>query len=88
MKLFFNNTIRVMSVILQNATQIGTHDGAFHCDEALGCWLLKRTRMFTHASITRTRNEEILKNMDAVLDVGAVYDPGFSIFAQRQRFIF
>jgi hypothetical protein len=23
--------------------RIGTHDGTFHADEALGCWLLRRT---------------------------------------------
>jgi uncharacterized UPF0160 family protein len=23
--------------------RIGTHDGSFHADEALGCWLLRRT---------------------------------------------
>jgi uncharacterized UPF0160 family protein len=24
--------------------RIGTHDGTFHADEALGCWLLRRTQ--------------------------------------------
>ena len=24
--------------------KIGTHDGTFHADEALGCWLLRRTQ--------------------------------------------
>ncbi len=23
--------------------RIGTHDGTFHCDEALGCYMLRRT---------------------------------------------
>jgi hypothetical protein len=35
--------------------QIGTHDGAFHCDEALACWMLHQTLDFRDASITRTR---------------------------------
>jgi uncharacterized UPF0160 family protein len=25
--------------------KIGTHDGTFHCDEALGCFLLQRTKV-------------------------------------------
>lgn len=61
---------------MARASTIGTHDGAFHCDEVLGCWMLKRTERFKEARITRTRNEEVLKTLDAVLDVGGVYDPG------------
>jgi len=55
--------------------KIGTHNGTFHCDEALGCWLLRNTESFKGASITRTRDEDILKTMEAVVDVGGIYDP-------------
>lgn len=33
--------------------KIGTHSGTFHCDEALGCYLLSLTEQFKDASITR-----------------------------------
>ena len=34
---------------------IGTHSGTFHCDEALGCYLLSRTAEFKDAAIVRSR---------------------------------
>lgn len=56
--------------------KIGTHNGSFHCDEALGCFLLKQTDRFRDADIVRTRDEEVLKQLDVVIDVGGKYDPG------------
>jgi uncharacterized UPF0160 family protein len=41
--------------------QIGTHSGSFHCDEALGCWMLQQTAAFGDASIVRSRDPEVLK---------------------------
>jgi uncharacterized UPF0160 family protein len=55
---------------------IGTHDGTFHCDEALGVFLLRLTDTWKDAQVVRTRDAEKLKTCDAVLDVGGVYDPG------------
>eukprot|EP00244_Chara_vulgaris_P011890 TRINITY_DN6041_c0_g2_i1.p1 TRINITY_DN6041_c0_g2~~TRINITY_DN6041_c0_g2_i1.p1 ORF type:complete len:335 (-),score=52.87 TRINITY_DN6041_c0_g2_i1:184-1188(-) len=55
--------------------RIGTHNGSFHCDEALGCFLMRLTDKFRDAEVVRTRNQQILDTLDAVLDVGAVYDP-------------
>lgn len=34
-------------------SKIGTHSGTFHCDEALGCHLLKLTEQFKDADIVR-----------------------------------
>lgn len=51
-------THRCASSSLQK--RIGTHDGTFHCDEALACFLLKRTKEFSGASITRTRDPALL----------------------------
>ncbi|CAL5344189.1 unnamed protein product [Camellia sinensis] len=48
--------------------RVGTHDGSFHCDEALGCFLILLTNKFSGARI-------VLGTLDAVLDVGGVYDP-------------
>ena len=79
--------------------RIGTHDGTFHCDEALGVYMLRRTAVrpiafpfaslhvslqpwtpatqaFKDAEVVRTRVPEVLNDLDVVLDVGAVYDPG------------
>lgn len=50
--------------------KIGTHSGTFHCDEALGCWLLRRTAQFHNAEIVRTRDPEVLRDLDIVIDVG------------------
>ena len=70
---------------LSRQPRIGTHDGAFHCDEALGCWMLKKTDLFRDAEITRTRKEEVLKDLDAVLDVGGVYDAEHYRFDHHQK---
>eukprot|EP01117_Protostelium_nocturnum_P006551 TRINITY_DN235_c3_g1_i1.p1 TRINITY_DN235_c3_g1~~TRINITY_DN235_c3_g1_i1.p1 ORF type:complete len:359 (-),score=108.33 TRINITY_DN235_c3_g1_i1:67-1143(-) len=54
--------------------KIGTHDGTFHCDEALACFLLRQTKEFKEAEITRTRDAKLLDTLDIVVDVGGVYD--------------
>jgi len=53
---------------------IGTHDGSFHCDEALGCYLLQNTRAFAGCKIVRTRDADALAKCGVVIDVGAEYD--------------
>eukprot|EP01114_Cavostelium_apophysatum_P010963 TRINITY_DN2511_c1_g2_i2.p1 TRINITY_DN2511_c1_g2~~TRINITY_DN2511_c1_g2_i2.p1 ORF type:complete len:333 (-),score=56.42 TRINITY_DN2511_c1_g2_i2:311-1309(-) len=55
--------------------RIGTHDGTFHADEALACFMLLRTNEFKDSEIVRTRKKEILDTLDVIVDVGAVYDP-------------
>ena len=65
--------------------RIGTHSGSFHCDEALGCWLLRRTQEFAGAEIVRSRDPEVLKDLDVVIDVGGVYDAGSNRFDHHQR---
>lgn len=54
--------------------RIGTHNGRFHADEALACALLRQTAAFRGAQVIRTRDPQILSQMDAVVDVGGVYD--------------
>ena len=56
--------------------RIGTHSGSFHCDEALGCFLLRQTDTYKDAEIVRTRDESVLSELDIVIDVGGNYDPG------------
>jgi len=64
---------------------IATHDGAFHCDEALGCYLLRRTREFAGASVDRSRDAERWAAADVVIDVGAVYDADKKLYDHHQR---
>eukprot|EP00898_Chlorokybus_atmophyticus_P005970 jgi/Chlat1/6374/Chrsp44S05832 len=64
---------------------IGTHDGAFHCDEAMGCYMLRLTNAFRDADVIRTRDEQMLATCDAVLDVGGLYDPSHNRFDHHQR---
>ncbi|EDQ90835.1 uncharacterized protein MONBRDRAFT_20236 [Monosiga brevicollis MX1] len=65
--------------------KIGTHDGTFHCDEALACFLLKRLPEYQDAEIVRTRDLEKLKACDIVVDVGAVFDPATHRYDHHQR---
>lgn len=55
--------------------KIGTHNGAFHCDEVLACFMLKRIPVYQDAEILRTRDQQTLDTCDIVVDVGGVYDP-------------
>lgn len=54
--------------------KIGTHNGAFHCDEALACAILKALPQYKEAEIIRTRDQAVLDTCDIVVDVGGVFD--------------
>ena len=41
--------------LISRLQTIGTHDGTFHCDEALAVFLLRLTEKY-HAAGTHTRN--------------------------------
>ncbi|XP_013773426.1 UPF0160 protein MYG1, mitochondrial-like isoform X2 [Limulus polyphemus] len=64
---------------------IGTHNGTFHCDEALACFILKTLPEYKDAKILRTRDEDLLKDCDIVVDVGGVYDPTVHRYDHHQR---
>ncbi|CEL62375.1 UPF0160 protein [Rhizoctonia solani AG-1 IB] len=64
---------------------IGTHNGTFHCDEALAVFLLHHTKEYADAGVKRTRDPKILETCDIVVDVGAVYDPEKLLFDHHQR---
>lgn len=40
--------------------KIGTHNGVFHCDEALACFMLKQLPEYSEADIVRTRDPEVI----------------------------
>ncbi|KVH95283.1 Metal-dependent protein hydrolase [Cynara cardunculus var. scolymus] len=65
--------------------RVGTHNGSFHCDEALGCFMIRLTNKYFGAEIVRTRDPEVLQTLDAVLDVGGVYDPSQDRYDHHQK---
>ncbi|KAK9742342.1 hypothetical protein RND81_03G165400 [Saponaria officinalis] len=65
--------------------RVGTHNGSFHCDEALGCFMIRLTDKFFGAHIVRTRDSQVLEGLDAVLDVGGVYDPSNDRYDHHQK---
>ncbi|CAK4080952.1 unnamed protein product [Aphanomyces euteiches] len=65
---------KVVSAITQGTKYIGTHNGTFHCDEALAVSLLKILPRFESHDILRTRDMEKLSHCEAVVDVGGEYD--------------
>jgi uncharacterized UPF0160 family protein len=70
---------------IQYTPRIGTHDGKFHCDEALACWMLKQTAYFKNASIVRSRDATVLADLDILVDVGGKYNPYEYRFDHHQR---
>ncbi|PSS32294.1 UPF0160 protein, partial [Actinidia chinensis var. chinensis] len=75
----------VFSSITSPPKRVGTHNGSFHCDEALGCFLIRLTDKFSGAKIVRTRDPQVLDTLDAVLDVGGVYDPTRDRYDHHQK---
>ncbi|KAL8538379.1 hypothetical protein ACS0TY_000392 [Phlomoides rotata] len=65
--------------------RIGTHSGKFHCDEALNCFMIRRTENFYGADIIRTRDSMVLEKLDAVLDVGGVYNSSRDRYDHHQE---
>ncbi|KAL1464585.1 hypothetical protein WDU94_004215 [Cyamophila willieti] len=72
-----------MSLLSRNVKTIGTHSGVFHCDEVLGCAMLKL--LYPDAEIIRTRDQKELDKLDLVLDVGGEYNPEKLRFDHHQR---
>ncbi|KAK7694627.1 hypothetical protein QCA50_001814 [Cerrena zonata] len=64
---------------------IGTHNGTFHCDEALAVYLLRHTKAYADADLKRTRDPAILDTCTIVVDVGGVYDESKQRFDHHQR---
>ncbi|XP_060086338.1 MYG1 exonuclease-like [Ylistrum balloti] len=65
--------------------KIGTHNGSFHCDEVLACFLLRQLPKYKDAQITRTRDPALLDTCDIVVDVGGIFDAEKNRFDHHQR---
>ncbi|XP_014271075.1 MYG1 exonuclease [Halyomorpha halys] len=70
-------------ISMDNIKKIGTHDGTFHCDEVLACYMLRL--LSPNADIVRSRSQEVLDTCDVVVDVGGVYNPEKKLFDHHQR---
>ncbi|KAG5533905.1 hypothetical protein RHGRI_027935 [Rhododendron griersonianum] len=79
-----SSTSRVFSSSF-STKRVGTHNGSFHCDEALACFLIRLTNKFSAARIVRSRDPQVLDTLDAVLDVGGIYDPIRDRFDHHQK---
>lgn len=64
---------------------IVTHDGKFHADEALACYMLKKLPEMQDANIIRTRDAKAISDADIVVDVGAEYNADQLKFDHHQR---
>jgi uncharacterized UPF0160 family protein len=62
--------------------KVVTHNGKFHTDDVFGVAVLKC--LYGDIEIIRTRDEEVLKNADIVLDVGSVYNKETKRFDHHQ----
>ncbi|KAF3912162.1 hypothetical protein ABW21_db0206621 [Orbilia brochopaga] len=63
---------------------IGTHNGAFHADEALAVYLLRLTDTYKSSPVVRSRDPPTLEACDIIVDVTGVYD-GTKHFDHHQR---
>uniref|UniRef100_A0A1B0D999 Uncharacterized protein n=1 Tax=Phlebotomus papatasi TaxID=29031 RepID=A0A1B0D999_PHLPP len=77
--------LEIMSESSEKVKTIGTHDGRFHCDEALACFMLQRLDQYKDAEIIRTRKDDILDTCDIVVDVGSVFDKEKNRFDHHQQ---
>jgi len=65
--------------------KIGTHNGTFHCDEVLACYMLRQLPEYKDAEVVRTRDPAVLEECDIVVDVGGVYDAAMHMYDHHQR---
>lgn len=55
----FSSSPSPASPLHASLKRVGTHNGSFHCDEALGCFMIRLTRKFFDAEIVRTRDAQV-----------------------------
>lgn len=67
-----------------NLIKIVTHNGPFHCDEAMAVAICTYASEETDYQLVRTRDPMVIKYGDIVLDVGGEYDPEVDRFDHHQ----
>lgn len=64
---------------------IGTHNGTFHCDEVVACFMLKQLPEYENAEIFRSRDDKTLREKcDIIVDVGGKYDHEKKLYDHHQ----
>ncbi|XP_012244607.1 UPF0160 protein MYG1, mitochondrial isoform X1 [Bombus impatiens] len=81
----YTRTTSQKFVTMAKNVKIGTHDGTFHCDETLACFMLKTLPRYKDAVIVRSRNMNILNTCDIVIDVGGEYNPSKHRYDHHMR---
>jgi len=64
---------------------IGTHNGTFHCDEVMACFMLKLLPEYKDSEIVRSRDPAKLDACDIVVDVGGTFDAKRHRYDHHQR---
>jgi uncharacterized UPF0160 family protein len=77
--------IKLHATHTQSSLTIGTHSGTFQADEATGVWLLRQLPQYYNSPVVRSRDLEVLKDLDIVIDVGGVYDHALRRYDHHQR---
>lgn len=61
------------------------HNGIFHADDIFACATILASFPDENIKIIRTRDEEVIKNADFVVDVGGIYDEDKERFDHHQK---
>ena len=69
----------MLRTTMKQIMKIGTHNGAFHCDEVLACAMLKQLPEYKEAEIVRTRDQALLDECDIVVDGCLMFLPHSSL---------
>jgi len=64
---------------------IGTHNGAFHADEALAVYMLRLLPDYENSQLIRTRNPALLSTCHTVVDVGGEYNAAANRYDHHQN---
>ena len=62
--------------------RVGTHNGSFHCDEALGCFLIRLTSQFAGADVVRTRDSQVPSSLPSLPFIGRVLPLSFVVASE------
>ena len=65
-----------------SAKRVGTHNGSFHCDEALGCFLIRLTSQFAGADVVRTRDSQVPSSLPSLPFIGRVLSLSFVVASE------
>jgi uncharacterized UPF0160 family protein len=76
----------MIASLFKHKITVVTHDGNFHADDVFACatlslWAEKNN---SKLKIIRTRDADIIKKADVVVDVGGIYNPDMNRFDHHQ----